>query len=382
MERQTKGMSPGTETGVRTKTQTWLRVARLFIWGVVFASFSGGMLMEMRFPDSPWAFGFYISISIVMIVGFLRKDEPLSRAQFRWLALWLCLMPVFFLRTHIWAPVAAGALFAVFDWANLRATGRPYPLLPIGALLAGVLSLLVPWPNEQRFLLTFVGVGIVACLQGAWVILRHLQGHPLAETAELPLFAKGPNDDRWLVRAIHWIVGPIGHVQISSPELEQRIRTKFQPEIDQLTELDFDLMFFYGETFSIFRALFLLQAIYLIDSWLKKVPITLHDGTKVLIGNPVFISKDKTSYAYPNMMGVTFDTAFLDGTILASKNYGDKSGHGPTIMFNHCPKASISDTWTAHLQRLELLEASGKRVDPLISFQAYAEISYKETAPW
>lgn len=383
MEMGSEEKQPGPQAAVRTKLQTWLHVMRLFIWGLVFTSFSGAMLMEIRVPHSLWgSWIFMIPLLISMIVGFLRKDEPSDRAQLRWFALCLCLIPVFFLRTHDWAPVVVGVLFAVYDRANLKATGRSYPFLPIGALFAGVLPLLVPWPNEQRVLLTFAGIGITASLQGAWVVLRYLQGHPLVEAPELPLFSKGSNDDRWLLRITHWITGPIGHVQITSPELEQRIRTKFQPEIDQLSGLGFDIIFFFGETFSIFRIVFLLPAIYLIDSWIKKVPITLHDGTKVLIGNPVFISKDKSSYAHPNLMGVTFNTAFLDGTILASKNYGYDSEHGPTIVFNHCPEASISDTWVEHQKRIELLEARGRSVDRQTSFQAYAEISSRETAPW
>jgi hypothetical protein len=45
-------------------------------------------------------------------------------------------------------------------------------------------------------------------------------------------------------------------------------------------------------------------------------------------------------------------------------------------------KASISETWAKHQERIAALEAEGKCVDRQTSFQAYAEISYKETAPW
>jgi len=43
-------------------------------------------------------------------------------------------------------------------------------------------------------------------------------------------------------------------------------------------------------------------------------------------------------------------------------------------------KASISELWTAHQRRTQEFEVEGKRVDSQVSFQAYSEISRKETA--
>jgi hypothetical protein len=64
-----------------------------------------------------------------------------------------CLAGIFFMRAYDWASVAVGALFATFFWAHSKSAGRSYMFLSAGSLLAGVLSLQVPWPNEQRCLL-------------------------------------------------------------------------------------------------------------------------------------------------------------------------------------------------------------------------------------
>ena len=65
-----------------------------------------------------------------------------------------------------------------------------------------------------------------------------------------------------------------------------------------------------------------------------------------------------------------------------SKNYGDDNSRGPMVVINYCKKASISDTWAEHQKRIAVLEAEGKRADRQTSFQAWAEISHKETAAW
>jgi hypothetical protein len=164
-----------------------------------------------------------------MVLGLLRKDDTKVSVATG------CLMPavvvgcfagLYFMRAHDWAPVAAGALCAIFFWVLSRSTKRPYLFLSAASLLAGLLSLQFPWPNEQRCLLTAAGVGLTVTLQGAWIIVRYLQGHRPAELSE-PVASSSQSSDRGFLRFAHWIAGTIGYIQISSPELEQRKRSKF-----------------------------------------------------------------------------------------------------------------------------------------------------------
>ena len=104
-------------------------------------------------------------------------------------------------------------------------------------------------------------------------------------------------------------------------------------------------------------------------------------GTKILFIYPVLISRNKNSFSEISDLGVNFNTAFQDGTILVSKCYEDGTVWGPKIV-KYARKASISDIWAEHQKRITELEAAGKRADHQTSFQAWAEISYKETAPW
>ena len=123
--------------------------------------------------------------------------------------------------------------------------------------------------------------------------------------------------------------GTIGLVQIFSPEFEQRIRARYQSETEQLSSIGFDLLFFVGDSTSIFRLALIFPAIVVLHMKRNRVPMTIQNGTTLLTGNPVFISRDKTAYAHPNSLGFTFHTRFQDGTILVSKNFGEDSGLHP-----------------------------------------------------
>jgi len=356
---------------------------RVFVGGLAISSYFGSVLLTIRVPHSLWHFVPMLVFAFMIILSMLRKDDTKVSVVTGCLLPFVvggCVAGLFFMRSRDWAPVAAGALCAMFFWVHSMSTKRPYLFLSVGSLLAGLLSLQFPWPNEQRLLLALVGVGLTWTLQGTWIILRYLQGHRPTEPVEQE---KWPNEsfDRGLLRFIHWIFGTIGHVQIFSPELEHRIRTRYQSEIGQLMDLGFSYQFSDGQTFSLFRLALLLPAIPVFGLWLKGRPMSVHGGTKLLIAYPILFCGNKTTYAEVGDSGVNFNTAFQGGTILVSKCYEDDSARGPMIV-KYAKKATISEAWAEHQKRIEAMEAEGKRVDRQSSFQAYAEISDKVTAPW
>lgn len=384
MERESGGLEPKAQGESRGKLQTALRVMKMFLFGIFITAFIGSDLASMRMPHSNWRFVPLLVLLIMMVPNLLRKDDTKVRVVPGCLLLPLfcvCFAGLFFLRAHDWTPIAAGVLFAVFFWVLSKSDKRPYLFLSAGSLLGGVLSLQFPWPNEQRCLLTLVGVGLVATLQGIWIIVRYLQGYRSAEFSEpVEVPKKFPN--REFLRLIHLIFGRIVHIQLFSPELVQRIQKRYEAEIKQLMDLGFDYQFSDGETFSIFRLALLFPALILFIVWLNREVIAIQNGTRIFTAYSVFIPKNKIAFGYVSGLGTKFYTAFQDGTILVSKNYGDDDPLGPMIVINCCKIASISETWAAHQKRITELEAEGKRVDRQTSFEVYAEISNKETAPW
>ena len=382
MERESGKRDPKTQNGFFSKLKAAARVMSMFFGGIGFAAISGAMLQKLRDPHSHWGALLDLAPLILSIPDLFSssKNEKTGSGCLTGLALMGCLTGMYFLRTQPWAPVALGAVFATFFWTRSKSTGRSYMFLSAGSLLAGLLSLQFPWPNEQRCLLTLVGVGVTMSLQGLWIILRYLQGERPAEFAE-PAAPAAKSSDREALRFIHLIFGTIEHIQIFSPELEQRIRARYQSEISQLKDLGFDYLFSDGESFSLFRLVMLFPALIVFMMLCKREVMTVHDGTKILNCHPIFAARNRTAYACPGVFGVSFDTAFQDGTILLSKNSGDDNTRGAMIVINCCKGASIADTWARHQERIVALEAEGKRVDRQTSFQFYAEMSHKETAP-
>lgn len=109
--------------------------------------------------------------------------------------------------------------------------------------------------------------------------------------------------------------------------------------------------------------------------WLNREVATIHNGSKLLFGFPVFNSSNRTTYAHPNQLGVKFHTLFQDGTILLTKSFAGKSKYGPTVVLHKVANASMSNVWAEHQKQIQALEATGKRVDSGISFEAFARIS-------
>jgi hypothetical protein len=175
-----------------------------------------------------------------------------------------------------------------------------------------------------------------------------------------------------------WTLGDVERLQISSPEFERKMRDRYATEISQLSSLGFDCAFFYGESFSVFRLAFIYPAILAFSMWRKGVTMTIYQGTRLLNGNPVLVSRDKRAFAHPNGLGLTFHTAFRDGSVLATKGYGDDGPNPPQVTIKRYKGASIGELWAQHQRSVSLLETDANPVDRQSTYQAYREIIRKE----
>ena len=177
-----------------------------------------------------------------------------------------------------------------------------------------------------------------------------------------------------------WTMGNVERSQISSPEFERKMRDRYATEISQLSSLGFDCAFFYGESFSIFRLPLIFPAMVAFSMRRRGVTMTLQ-GTRLLNGNPVLVSRDKRAFAHPNGLGLTIHTAFRDGSVLASKNYGDgDSTNAFQVTIKHYNGAGIGELWAQHQRSVSLLETDINPVDRQSTYDAYREIIRKEEA--
>jgi len=185
--------------------------------------------------------------------------------------------------------------------------------------------------------------------------------------AVMGLFGKG------LDRIIQWTMGEVEYVQVCSAGTEQRLRTRYEPEIAQLRAAGFDPLFSCGEGFSLLRAFLIFPAILIILTLIKREMTTIENGAKYLLIYPVFGARDRSAFAFPFGLGVKFYTGFEDGTVLVSKNFESHAPSRPGLM-THAGKASISDAWAEHQSRIRKLELEGKRVEHQTSFEYFAKI--------
>jgi hypothetical protein len=168
--------------------------------------------------------------------------------------------------------------------------------------------------------------------------------------------------------------GDVGYVQISPSGLEERIRGRYQSEIDQLSLLEFSYRFSVGQTIPIMSLILIFPAIVLLMMWWKREVITTHAGKEFLIGHPIYVSGDKTTFAHPSGLGIVFQTAFQYGSILMSTNYESTNLRGPRFEKHAYKGASISDTWAAHRRLVQMRVENDAEIDPDMSFNAYVAI--------
>lgn len=173
------------------------------------------------------------------------------------------------------------------------------------------------------------------------------------------------------------LTGPTEYLQISSPPLEHRIQHRYRSESSQLSNLGFRPLFFYGEAFPLFRLLLIYPAFLFLIMWLNREVGAVQNRSRLLFGYPVFNSSNRTTYAHPTQLGVKFHTLFQDGTTLLTKSFSGKTKFGPTVVLHRVTSGRIDDTWAEHQKQIQALEATGKQVDPEISFAAFARISHE-----
>ncbi|HEX9200181.1 MAG TPA: hypothetical protein VF865_11525 [Acidobacteriaceae bacterium] len=168
------------------------------------------------------------------------------------------------------------------------------------------------------------------------------------------------------------------HIEITSPELANRIRARYRSETDQLTANGFSFLFFEGEASSLASALLIFPAIVMLLMLSKREVISIQHGLTFVTARPIFASRDRTSYGHPSGLGIIFHTGFHDGSRLVSANYGegfnDIDPSGSKYIRRLHARANIHDTWTAHQREIRLLLDEGRRIATELTFTDYVAI--------
>ena len=169
------------------------------------------------------------------------------------------------------------------------------------------------------------------------------------------------------------LIGPAKCVQIASSTVERRLQNRYRTEVNQLAQVGFKPIFIFGESTSLYR-LVLIYPIVLYTIMLLNRETAIVKGSRIVFGYPVLNSTDGKTYVYLMQLGLKFYTRFEDGSILLTKSFGGTAKFGPNVIFQRLCDASIHDVWTEHNNRVQQLEAEGKRADAETGFATFYRI--------
>ena len=176
-----------------------------------------------------------------------------------------------------------------------------------------------------------------------------------------------------MVRFIATLLGSIKYVQVWSPDLEERLRLRYRSQIEQLNAQGFHREFSLGETFFLPSIVFVFPAIMLILMLLKREVLAMQPGMRIALCYPVFLSADRSTFAFPFGLGVKFYTAFQDGGLLVSETFEGCPADQSAVVVNQ-KSGSIAQTWSDHQNQMHALEQEGKVVDRQSSFEFFTQI--------
>lgn len=185
---------------------------------------------------------------------------------------------------------------------------------------------------------------------------------------------------RLAMRLVHWLIGPVEDLPLTSPTMDDRVRKRHQTEIAELTDSGFDYLCSEGQRFPLSHLLRIFPALAALGVWLQRTPIWIRDGC-ILFGYPIVHYRLKSSFVELDASHAKFLTTFEDGTLLVSGNYDDPIPRGAGIIRQFKP-ATITETWNNHIARVHALESINKQIDPRTDYAAYAQASARDRVAW
>lgn len=173
-------------------------------------------------------------------------------------------------------------------------------------------------------------------------------------------------------------MGVVQHEQVFDLNIEKRVRERYASELQQLSDLGFKYAFLEGESFSIYRIFLIFPAIVLLMMLAHREVSSIRTPGRILNTMPIFSSPDGRTFGHPFGLGVKFQTAFRNGLILVTKNFGNDSCESPEFVVQSA-KRTVLETWQAHQVWLSKLDTELNPANRDSSYQAYVTISRRES---
>jgi hypothetical protein len=165
--------------------------------------------------------------------------------------------------------------------------------------------------------------------------------------------------------------------EITDPELQSRIRARYQREFAALEALGFRQQVSCLEVLGPYSALtdFLLLLLMFSHREVLAFPRPL----RLAVGVALLSHASPSSVAICMGLGVKFYTDFSDRSLLISPTFESHAIPGPNSpIFKNPPCPDLAEAWAGHQRRAAELQALGKTIHKFGSFADYVEIFNRE----
>jgi hypothetical protein len=169
------------------------------------------------------------------------------------------------------------------------------------------------------------------------------------------------------------------NVQVNQrAQIDAKLESKYQEQLQALAPLNFkDMMQMHEKAFPFSAiALFFLYPMMLMNGEVFRVESPL----RFVILYPVLVNRQYGTFAAVFSKGVTFSTAYTDGTVLSSTSFPSQEVVKPEhkiYRFAPTEALSIVDTWTLHQERYQELAAEGLETTSDFSLENFERIVHR-----
>lgn len=165
--------------------------------------------------------------------------------------------------------------------------------------------------------------------------------------------------------------------EITDPKLQERVRTRYQQEIEALQAIGFLTLTYCHEALGRYSAISQFPLVFFM--WPKKEIITVSRSLRLGVANVLLVHSHPPSIAECMGMGVKFYSAFSDGCILVSPSFQSQAiPRLDSPILKNPPGPTLEESWSAHVQRAKELQNLGKNLLNTKSFADYLKISKLE----
>jgi hypothetical protein len=169
----------------------------------------------------------------------------------------------------------------------------------------------------------------------------------------------------------------IEYALINDPDLQSRVRSRYEAEIASLQRLGFRMLGCSLETQGPFSAIWQLPVLLWILPYREF--ITFPRPLRLAVATALLRHSDPSTIALCMGKGVKLYTGFTDKTILISSTFRSYAVPRPTSkIIRPLPSPSIETVWPAHSEYVGQLEAQARHVLPTITYDDFLELAHRE----